>query len=272
MKYGILNSILPFNNKGQRFNLFSVINLSKNIIYTYTWILFIILTFPSKSIGQVFNEIGASAGVTSYQGDLAPNRIGSYKTIQPMVCLWVNKWFTPRTGGQLKLGLGSLKGDDTKYEPEYRKYRAFKFSGQIAELSLAGNYLLFYKKANRRLHPYFLGGVSLILLHIKTDYSGFTPSYFSPGENLPLRLQQDVDIKPARSALMIPVGIGVRYKFSNTICILAEAITHFSQNDYIDGYSLSVNPARNDMYSSFSIGFTYRLSSLAKEIPCPKAY
>lgn len=225
-----------------------------------------------KAAGQAISDIGFSAGVNLYQGDLTSSRIGSYKTVRPMIGFIAGKSLSNAISTRLSLSIGGLRGDDTKYKPEYRQYRAFKFTSQLAELTGAGVFTLFPKQKNRILKPYLFAGVSLVFFHTKTDYSRFIPSYFSAGENLPVRLQQDIAIKPVRSILMIPTGMGVRYSLNSTMVIFSELKTRLSQNDFIDGYSLSVNPQKNDTYSTFSIGISYQLSSMGQYIPCPKLH
>ena len=62
-------------------------------------------------------------------GDLTPNRLGSYRTLKPAINLFASGIFSPSWSVRANLGIGKLKGDDSKYAlPEYRQQRNFLFT------------------------------------------------------------------------------------------------------------------------------------------------
>ena len=81
-------------------------------------------------------EIGVSISSFVYQGDLTPNRFGSFKTMRWGINIYGSKILGPSFSLRTNLALGGLKGDDAKYNnPDYRKQRNFNFRSPVLELS-----------------------------------------------------------------------------------------------------------------------------------------
>src|SRR5215831_6989210 len=107
--------------------------------------------------------IGVGGGVFVYQGDLAPQRLGSYKTLKPSANIYVNRIINPLLSFRTEATIGGLKGDDSKYaDPPYRQQRNFNFSSPVFELSellivdpLRDN----MSKQFFGLSPYFFSGI-----------------------------------------------------------------------------------------------------------------
>lgn len=219
-------------------------------------------------------ELGAGPGVFIYQGDLTPERMGSYRNLKPGVVLSAAKIISPYFSVRLNVSAGTLRGDETKYEnPEYRKFRAFAFRSPVLELSpqlvwnpLARNYVV------KGFSPYIFSGAAVNFLRIQRDYSGYDPAYFGDGSDIPQRIAADEQQRLPRVRLAIPVGAGIRYNISNSIAVNAETTYRFLSTDYLDGFSQAANPEKNDHYQTISAGLIYRWGKIRNgksQLGCP---
>lgn len=220
-------------------------------------------------------EAGLSIGAYVYQGDLVPKRIGSLKTIKPGIGISFGRVLTPSFSVRGLFNLASLKADDTKYGniDGYRNYRAFKSKTSVKELSVQAKWnVLGSSEYEPRFDPYLFAGAGLAFINARRDYSGFQNDFFSEtGEDLQPRLTEDLTHKERRTVPVFPAGAGLRYNLSSGLSINTEFTYRFTNSDYIDGYSIAANPAKNDHYYSQTIGVSYRLGSKTTGgIRCPR--
>ena len=110
------------------------------------------------------------------------------------------------------------------------------------------------------------GGVSFLNIH--RDYSNFNAEYFGTNSPIITGLNADLQHTPPKLLLVMPVGIGVRYYFSDRLGLSAETSYRIMSNDYLDGFSQSVDPVKGDHYYSHSIGVVYRLGK-KNTLECP---
>ena len=217
-------------------------------------------------------QIGIGAGVFVYQGDLAPQRAGSYKTLKPGVNIYLNRIINPLLSLRIQLTFGGLKGDDSKYtSPAYRRQRNFNFHSPVLELSeliIADPLNDNMSKEFFGLSPYAFSGVGISFLKIKRDYSRFNGEYFAGETSTIQGLANDAQHSLPTVIPVIPVGIGVKFPLSQKILVTAETSYRFTFTDYIDGFSKAANPARKDSYQSYSIGVVYRFVS-NNAMKCP---
>ena len=102
-------------------------------------IILITSSFLHAQIDLSKYEVGLSGGVFVYQGDLTPQRLGSYKTLKPQFALHVYRILSPAFSVRLNVNQGKLYGNDAKYNnPEWRQQRNFNFTTPVTELSLQG--------------------------------------------------------------------------------------------------------------------------------------
>ncbi|HSN61028.1 MAG TPA: DUF6089 family protein [Ferruginibacter sp.] len=215
-------------------------------------------------------ELGANIGAYVYQGDLSPQRFGSLKTIKPGIGISFARIISPSFSVGALFNLASLKGDETKYDnPEYRQQRAFKFKSSLKELGLVAKWnVLGSSTYETKLEPYLFAGVSLAFIKTTTDYSAFNPAYFGEANEITAGLVTDA-AEPARKTIpVIPAGLGLRYNLSSTLSLNMESSYRFTGSDYIDGYSMAANPAKNDHYFSQTIGISKKLGKKDK-LGCP---
>jgi hypothetical protein len=235
----------------------------------------IILGTFAQTQGQVnLNkwQIGVNGGVMIYQGDLTPEGMGSYRTVQPTLGLYasrvINRSFLLRTN----IAVGQLKGNDSIYEiPVWRKERNYRFTSPIVEISellvwnIAGNN---QNELGQRFSPYMFAGIGVSFLKVRRDHSNFNTHYFASATNLLNGLTADSLHMPPRATMVLPVGIGMEFYLTPKLSITAETSLRYAFTDYLDGFSLGANPKRKDAYHSHTIGLLYRFGG-KNELDCP---
>lgn len=233
---------------------------------------------PGSVTAQTYDyELGLNLGAYLYQGDLSPQRLGSFKTIRPGIGISFGKPLSNTFSVRGIFNLASLKGDEAKYsEPEYRQHRAFAFKTSVKEL---GVHLQYNILGNREywptIEPYVFAGISAAFINSKKDFSNFDGEYFGEARagEIQALLAEDNAERNRRTVLNLPVGLGFRFNLNSTWAIGTEANFRFGGSDYIDGYSLSVNPAKKDHFFSQNVAVLYRMGSGKKggrgKLGCP---
>lgn len=243
----------------------------------FLFLIYSIVVISNHSIAQRKKtnlELGAGFGLFIYQGDLTPDRIGSFPTMKPGIILSVANILSSSMSVRLNFSAGALQGDETVYEnPAYRKFRAFKFSSPVVELSpqLLWNPLR-NNDAEKGVAPYLFAGAGIGYFNTRKDYSGYDPVYFGDGSDITQRIAADEQKKLKRLRFVIPAGAGIRYNISGSFAINVEATYRILSTDYLDGFSLAANPERDDHYQSISAGVIYRAGNIIKgknQLGCP---
>jgi hypothetical protein len=232
---------------------------------------FVYLAAIGQSISSKF-ELGITAGVFVYQGDLTPSRLGSYKTLKPELNIFVNRILSPLFSLRTNLGFGKLKGDDAKYlTPEYRQQRNFNFISPVFEISELLVADLLKNNMSRQfsgLSPYLFTGFGLSVLNIRRDWSRFNAEYFSSESTTLSGLAADQQQALPKLILALPVGIGIRYPISSKISLNAETSYRVTFTDYLDGFSKAANDKRRDSYQTHSVGVIYQFKKNSS-LKCP---
>ncbi|MDO4159947.1 MAG: DUF6089 family protein [Prevotellaceae bacterium] len=215
--------------------------------------IFIILpaSIAAQTEDEYRMEIGAGAGLVSYEGDFNGNVL---KNMQPMGSLILRRVFNPYMGLKLDISFGKLKGSSADVETYYPELNdnPISFSNTLTDVSLTYEYNFWpygtgleYRGA-KKLTPFvFLG---LGATYVKGDESVFTAN--------------------------IPLGVGVKYKIGKRLNLGLEWAVHFSLSDELDGvkdpYTIeSAGMFKNtDCYSALKLTLTY--SFMPKCIICNK--
>ena len=214
-------------------------------------------------------ELGIGLSGFLYQGDLAEEKFGSYKTIRVGVNLFANKFISRSVSLRTNLAIGGLRGDDSEYSsPEYRRQRNFKFKTGLLELSewvvwspLKKNY------ADKGFYPYLFAGLGLSFVNIKRDWSEYNGEYFN-NTDLTARLAEDSAHSLPTLIPFIPVGLGIRYNFNYRWGAYVESTYRVLFTDYLDGFSKAGNPDKKDQYLTLSVGVVYRIGK-KDPLDCP---
>jgi hypothetical protein len=239
-----------------------------------TAIIIISLIFSGiKTNAQFYKDmsVGLNGGAYVYQGDLTPERFGSFKTIQPGFSLFAKKPINHFLSVRIHISFARLKGDESRYsKPEYRQQRNFYFTSPVAEFSgqLVWN-ILGRNYEDRGIMPYIFSGAGISLLSIKKDYSRMDPTVFGESSDIYAGLAIDNARGTPRALLSVPVGVGAEYPLSDRFSVNLETSYRFIFSDYLDGFSQSASPKYQDHYHSTSAGIIYKFGTRDKGVGCP---
>ena len=217
-------------------------------------------------------ELGADAASFIYQGDLTPQRFGSFKTMKLGLGVYGNYTLSKLFSLKTNFLFGGLKGDESKYsKPAYRQERNFKFTSPVTEISesVVWNILPTANDGGPRLSPYISAGVGYAFLHIRRDYSNFNAAFFEGEPAVTDGLREDTAHSLPRGLLVFPVSAGLRYAMTNNLSINLSTTYRLNSTDYLDGFSQSVNPAKKDHFFTNAIGLVYSFGK-SGSIKCPR--
>jgi hypothetical protein len=254
--------------------LLSYFNLKTKRLKATTAIVFItLLSIPVKSNAQFYKDmsVGLNGGMYIYQGDLTPQTLGSFKTIQPGFSFFAKKPLNHFLAARIHISIAKLKGDDSRYAvPEYRRHRNFYFTTPVKEFSaqLVWN-ILGKNYEDQGIMPYLFSGAGISLIRVKKDYSRIDTKIFEESSEVFTGLAIDNAKGTPRALLSVPVGVGAEYPISPRFSVNLEASYRFIFTDYLDGFSKSANPKLQDHYHSTSAGLIYKFGNRDKGIACP---
>lgn len=228
--------------------------------------------FAHAQLNVPKHELGITAGMFIYQGDLTPESAGAFKSPGIAVNLFYNRLLSPSFSLRTNLAFGKLKADDANYgDPSWRKQRALAFTARTTELSelLVWNILANNYGDKHKISPYIFGGIGLNSLRITRNWSRFNYDYFAGDSSVAQGLAADTLHSVPGTIPVIPFGGGVRYAISSRISLTAEASYRFTFTDYIDGFSKVAKTDKKDYYSSYSIGIIYTFNRNNNTLKCP---
>ena len=213
---------------------------------------------------------GINAGTLIYQGDLTPSAIGSFKTPGLVIGLNASRYLSNKFSLRLDLNFGKLKGADSAYkDPAWRQQRNLAFKAPVTEI--IGSIVWDAFGRERKFSPYVFAGLGYSFLKIKRDYSNFNEEYFANEPNTIEGLETDINHRLPGGLPMVPLGIGLRYRLTNTLSLNTETSYRYISSDYLDGFSHAANADAKDHYYKFSIGLSYSKNNNGKGgLDCPK--
>ncbi|HLN54919.1 MAG TPA: DUF6089 family protein [Bacteroidales bacterium] len=206
----------------------------------------LLLFFPLAVQGQRNADFGISAGVTSYLGDINPNRL-LYSPL-PAGSLFYRYNFNPRQAIRGGIMVGGLSGNDLDFTNPFQQKRAASFSGFVGEAAIQFEFNFF---------PYSTEGKLL-------DY---TP-YLAGGLGIALDAAAGSGILP-----VLPFTLGFRINLLKNMGLEAEYGFRKTFYDNFDGLKEFVAPTdyalihNNDWYSYTGISLTWKIMS--KLAGCP---
>lgn len=236
-------------------------------------VFFFLALASSKSNAQFYKDmsIGLNAGAYIYQGDLTPNNLGSFRTIQPGFSIFAKKPINHFLAARIHISIARLKGDDSRYsKPDFRQQRNFYFTTPVKEFSAQLVWNIFGRNYEERgIMPYVFSGAGVSLISVKKDHSRMNPAVFGETSEVYAGLAVDNAKGTPRALLSVPVGIGAEYPLSDRFSVNIETSYRFIFTDYLDGFSQSANPKLQDHYHSTSAGIIYKFGKKDTGIGCP---
>lgn len=201
----------------------------------------------SLCYSQKYAELGGFFGVANYQGDLA-NKPIEFRETKYSFGGFVKYHYSNKVHFRGQLYYARISGDDIHGE---NKNRDWRFATNMAEASIQMEYLPFGKyRFNRvglfrpQINPFLTIGIgSAFAINKNLEYeSGKEPDIPFPEEG------------DKNNFLVIPIGAGIRFDFTQWTTLAGEAGWRYAQSDYLDGVSINGNPGKKDWY--FFLGFT----------------
>ncbi len=237
-------------------------------------IMALLISLCTNSIkAQFFNDvsIGLNAGVYIYQGDLTPQRLGSFKTPSIGLGIAIKKPINYFLSARFNMAFTKLKGDESKYNsPDWRQQRNFSFTRAIKEFTAIVQWNILGKNFDERgFMPYIFTGAGISFTKVKPNYSQLNTSFFGEGSVVANGLAQDIEHGTPRNLVTIPVGVGVEKYINERFSMSLETSYRLLFTDYLDGFSQSANSTKKDNYHSTSIGIIYKFGKKNKNIACP---
>ncbi len=203
------------------------------------WIFFL-LSLYSTAAGQPNSDYGIFAGVSSYLGDINPNRL-MYSPL-PAGGVFYRYNFHPRYSIRTNLFFGGLRADDLDFKNSFQQTRAASFSGTVGEFALQFEF---------NFLPYTTEG----------KFWDFSP-YFAAGAGIAFINSGTIAFKP-----VIPFSVGFKVNVYKNMGLEAEYGFRKTFYDNFDGLQDPVAPAdfgvihNNDWYSFTGIAFTWKIYS-----------
>lgn len=236
-------------------------------------ILFSLQVFPqsiSTAHGRI--EVGAGIGPVFFLGDLGGTRgLGrgfvkdvNFPTTRMIKGLYLNIYPAEWIGFRFAANIGELNGADSLIKPHngeemYRKMRNLDFRTNLSEayaaIELYPTVLLEkYDGLLHKIRPYAVFGVGMF--HFNPQGSYTDPYGRTSWVDLkPLRLEgQGMAEYPNRKSysltqLEIPMGVGAKFYFSESMYLGFEILHRKTFTDYIDDVSTTyIDPALFDVY------------------------
>ncbi len=122
--------------------------------------IFCLLLLAITLSGQLKSDYGAMAGVSSYLGDINPDRLLYSPGLAAGIFYRYN--FHPRQSLRINILYGGLKGNDLDFNNDFQLARAASFSGSVKEIAVQYEFnFLPYSTMGKRWNysPYFAAGI-----------------------------------------------------------------------------------------------------------------
>ena len=209
------------------------------------WLLLFLFLSLSLS-GQRNSDYGVFAGVSSYFGDINPNR-QLYSPL-PAGGFFYRYNLNPREALRANMFIGGLRGNDLDFSNAFQQARAASFSGTVSELAtqFEFNFLRYSTEGKRwNFTPYFAAGVGVAF--VNTVSSTFIP--------------------------VIPFSFGFKVNIYKNIGLEAEYGFRKTFYDNFDGVKDLIAPSdyswihNNDWYTFTGIAVTWKIYN--KLAGCP---
>ena len=221
-------------------------------------------------------DVGISAGITGYEGDVDKFALSSFSRQRIAGGLMVRRNFDSRIALRGNLIYGRLSGNDADFSsPSWRIPRGFNFTAPLLEGSLQAEFQFVKERKRmegistenttlsqnhnqenktgllrkRSIVPYGILGIGFGNIKPTTDYNNRT----TPNTIASASLIAEDQLKTAASNkthLVIPMGGGLRINLTKRVALGAEIAFRPTFSDLIDGVSVSGNSKRNDWYST----------------------
>lgn len=178
--------------------------------------------------------LGFGLGTTNYYGDIS--NPGQLINSNPNVAINIEYPASPRVNARFEVMYYQIEAADSEYEGNHSKegryvrnlsFRANNLEvNAAATLSLYGDNRIYYQRP--KFNPYVLLGIGATTVNPKAKYKG-------DWYDLRKIKTEGVDYSPV--ALVIPFGVGIKFKMTNEINMGIEGVYRVTFTDYLDDVS-----------------------------------
>lgn len=199
----------------------------------------------------------AGMGLASYWGDLTE---GNKLLDQPGLAFSAGILYglTSHLNGRFEVGIQRVRAADSKNSNPGLVARNLSFKSNVYDVSAILEANLF-DLTQRKFTPYVFAGVGLMFFDPFTVESTGNKQKL---RNLNTEGQGIANYeKPySRTAIQIPVGLGIKYVISPVVTISGELNYHLTNTDYLDDVSMDRYPVKSqlDAQNPATSRFTYR--------------
>lgn len=208
-------------------------------------------------------ELGIFTGASYYNGDLNPASQFNPNFTNWALGIVVRRNISSRWSLRLNGIYGTVNGDDALSNTIYQQSRGISFQSKIYELSGQAEFNFFpYCVANDVIYfsPYLFLGIGAFR---------YNPTATINGGGQELAALKTEGIAYSKVSAVLPIGFGIKAKFSNRFLFGIEWSQRKTWTDYIDDVSTTYvssgrqrgNSKVNDYYSFAGITLTIRLGS-----------
>ncbi len=210
------------------------------------YLFFFLVSLSLSLSGQKQADFGVFAGVSSYIGDINPNRL-LYKPL-PAAGVFYRYNLHPRQSIRTSLIIGGIRANDHDFRNAFQQARGASFSGYVGEWAGQFEFNFFpYSSRGKRWNysPYIAGGVGLAF--INTTVFTYQP--------------------------VIPFSVGFKINFYKNFGLEAEYGFRKTFYDNFDGLKDLIAPSdyswlhNNDWYTFTGISLTWKMYN--RLLGCP---
>lgn len=204
------------------------------------FILSLALLTPLLSFAQPHHEVGLSAGVNFYYGDLQDKMYPAYGG-KPMGGVVYKYFFNPNLGIRLGASYTAMTAADSLSDVQVKQQRNLRFASNMFEVHTALELNFLPIEADRmKITPYIFAGIAAFHYNPYTDgLNGervYLRSLGTEGQNIPTY----PDRKEYKLVNMsFPFGGGLKFFVGKTIFITTEVGFRYTNTDYLDDVSKS---------------------------------
>jgi hypothetical protein len=205
-------------------------------------VVFIIFTLSCIAAKAQQIEIGMLFGASHYLGDLSDEKV-NFNNTYFAASLFGRYNFSNKWAVKGMASYGRISGDDKQSTKDESKIRNLNFYTDIYEFSVHLEYNLLKNDlkniSNRPFVPYVFGGIGVFNFNPKTDFADSTGGK-KTYELQPLATEGQGStvyndrIKYNLTEIMIPLGIGFRYRVSDAFLIGFETGLRYTNTNYLD--------------------------------------
>jgi len=200
--------------------------------------------------GQRNSDYGVMAGVSSYLGDINPNRL--LYSPRPAAGVFYRYNFHPRQSVRANILHGGLRGNDLDFKNDFQQTRGAAFSATVTEFAVQYEFNFFPYSTEGKLwnySPYFAAGLGGTYVHLADALNPNTSS------------------RNSSFIPVIPFSVGIKVNIHKNVGLEAEYGFRKTFYDNFDGLNDLVAPSdyawthNNDWYTFTGVSVTWKFYS-----------